>query len=44
VINPGSTGEGSYTPQGRMISCATLDPHTGEVELIAFPEPPLDLG
>jgi putative phosphoesterase len=44
VINPGSTGEGSYTPQGRMISCATLDPHSGEVELIAFPEPLLDLG
>ena len=45
VINPGSAGDGRDTGHGRHLSCAVLDPGTGEARLIdyldpRFPAPP----
>jgi putative phosphoesterase len=39
VINPGSAGEGRYTRDGLMLSCAVLDTEIGEGRLIHFRDP-----
>jgi putative phosphoesterase len=39
VINPGSAGEGRYTSEGLMLSCAVLDTETGLGRLIHYRDP-----
>jgi putative phosphoesterase len=39
VVNPGSAGEGRYTRDGLMLSCAVLDTGTGEARVIHFRDP-----
>jgi putative phosphoesterase len=39
VINPGSAGEGRYTRDGLMLSCAVLDTEIREGRLIHFRDP-----
>ena len=44
VVNPGSAGEGRYTPDGLLMSCAVLDTGTGEAYVINYkiPSQPAD--
>ena len=38
VINPGSAGDARDSRNGRLLSCAVLDPASGEVEIINYPD------
>jgi len=38
VVNPGSAGEARDSRNGRQLSCAVLDPASGQVSLIDYPD------